>query len=253
MTSFTAWWRASRAWQKAALLLLPVAAAAAVLAVILDQRSAPTVAGRPAAEVRPEEQDLSRGLVVFDGCSLVDDAGVAPEEGMPAQVMALLPAGLGMKNLGVGGQTTQMMAADAAEEVDPLYAASRPANILVCWEGTNDLILGAAPPYDARQAYRHLAAYCKARQRAGFRVVVCTVLPRGRSAAFYEARNALNAELRAHWRSFADGLADVAADKTIGADGAETDTAYYRDTVHLTAAGYAIVAHMVTVAVERML
>lgn len=253
MTSSRAWWRARRAWQKAALLLLPVAVAAVVLAVVLDTRSAPSVAERPAAEVRPEEPDLSRGLVVFDGCSLVDDAGVARDAGMPAQVMALLPGGLDMKNLGVGGQTTQMMAADAGTEVDPLYATSRRCNILVCWEGTNDLILGTAPPYDARQAYRHLAAYCKARQRAGFRVVICTVLPRGRSAAFYDARNALNAELRAHWRSFADALADVAANMTIGADGAETDATYYRDTVHLTAAGYAIVAREVAGAVERLL
>ena len=253
MTLSRAWWRARRAWQKAALLLLPVAVAAVVLAVVLDSRSAPSVAERPAAEVRPEEPDLSRGLVVFDGCSLVDDAGVARDAGMPAQVMALLPGGLDMKNLGVGGQTTQMMAADAAAEVDPLFAASRRRNILVCWEGTNDLILGTASPYDARQAYRHLAAYCKARQRAGFRVVICTVLPRGRSAAFYEARNALNAELRAHWRSFADALADVAANMTIGADGAETDATYYRDTVHLTAAGYAIVAREVAGAVERLL
>jgi len=253
MTSWRAWWRVRRAWQKAALLLLPVAVAAVVLAVVLDQRSAPSVAERPAAEVRPEEPDLSRGLVVFDGCSLVDDAGVAREDGMPAQVMALLPAGLDMKNLGVGGQTTQMMAADAAAEVDPLFAASRRRNILVCWEGTNDLILGSAPPYDAQLAYRHLAAYCKARQRAGFRVVICTVLPRGRSAAFYEARNALNADLRAHWRSFADALADVGANRTIGADGAETDATYYRDTVHLTAAGYAIVARVVAGAVERLL
>src|SRR5665648_917317 len=183
MTSSRAWWRARRAWQKAALLLLPVAVAAVVLAVVLDSRSAPSVAERPAAEVRPEEPDLSRGLVVFDGCSLVDDAGVARDAGMPAQVMALLPGGLDMKNLGVGGQTTQMMAADAGAEVDPLYAASRRCNILVCWEGTNDLILGTAPPYDARQAYRHLAAYCKARQRAGFRVVICTVLTRGPTSA----------------------------------------------------------------------
>jgi len=253
MTLSRAWWRARRAWQKAVLLLLPVAVAAVVLAVVLDSRSAPSVAERPAAEVRPEEPDLSRGLVVFDGCSLVDDAGVARDAGMPAQVMALLPGGLDMKNLGVGGQTTQMMAADAGTEVDPLYATSRRCNILVCWEGTNDLILGTAPPYDARQAYRHLAAYCKARQRAGFRVVICTVLPRGRSAAFYDARNALNAELRAHWRSFADALADVAANMTIGADGAETDATYYRDTVHLTAAGYAIVAREVAGAVERLL
>jgi len=253
MTSSRAWWRARRAWQKVALLLLPVAAAAVLLAVVLDQRSAPSVVKGPAAEVRPEEPDLSRGLVVFDGCSLVDDAGVPPEDGMPAQVMALLPAGLDMKNLGVGGQTTQMMAADAATEVDPLHNASRPASVLVAWEGTNDLIAGTGPPYDAREAYRHLAEYCRARQRAGFRVVICTVLPRGQSAAFYEARNALNAELRAQWTSFADALADVGADKTIGADGAETDPTYYRDTVHLTAAGYAIVAGVVADAVERLL
>lgn len=253
MTSSRAWWRARHSWQKVALLVVLVAVVAAALELVLDSRSAPSVAERPAAEVRPEEPDLSRGLVVFDGCSLVVDAGVAPEDGMPAQVMALLPGGLDMKNLGVGGQTTQMMAADAATEVDPLYDPARPANILVCWEGTNDLILGSAPPYDARQAYRHLAAYCKARQRAGFRVVICTILPRGRSAAFYEARNALNAELRAHWRSFADALTDVGANKTIGADGAETDATYYRDTVHLTAAGYAIVAREVAGAVERLL
>jgi lysophospholipase L1-like esterase len=84
-------------------------------------------------------------------------------------------------------------------------------------------------------------------------VVICTVLPHGRSAAFYQARNALNAELRAHWRSFADALADVGADKTIGADGAETDATYYRDTVHLTAAGYAIVAGVVADAIRRLL
>ena len=253
MTSSGSGRQARRTRQRAALFLVLVAVVAGAFVVVLDRVRTPPVVVRPAADLRSQEPSLSRGLVVFDGCSLVDDAGVAPEDGMPAQVMALLPAGLDMKNLGVGGQTTQMMAADAAAEVDPLFAASRRRNILVCWEGTNDLILGSAPPYDARQAYRHLAAYCKARQRAGFRVVICTVLPRGRSAAFYEARNALNADLRAHWRSFADALADVGANRTIGADGAETDATYYRDTVHLTAAGYAIVARVVAGAVERLL
>jgi len=252
MSSQAQWWRSGRAWLKVVLLLL-VVAAAVILTVVIAQRRSPSVVEQPAAKVRPEEPDLSRGLVVFDGCSLVQDAGVAPEDGMPAQVMALLPAGLDMANLGVGGQTTQMMAADAAAEVDPLYDPGRPTSILVCWEGTNDLILGGVPPYDSRQAYDHLAAYCKARQRAGFRVVICTVLPRGRSAAFYQARNQLNAELRVHWKSFADGLADVAANQTIGADGAETDATYYRDTVHLTAAGYAIVAREVAGAVRRLL
>ena len=92
MTSSRPWWQAGRAWQKAALLLLLVVAAAVVFAGVQHRHSAPSVAARPAAEVRPGEPDLSRGLVVFDGCSLVDDAGVSPEDGMPAQVMALLPA-----------------------------------------------------------------------------------------------------------------------------------------------------------------
>src|SRR5665647_2122247 len=178
MTSSRAWWRARRAWQKAALLLLPVAVAAVVLAVVLDSRSTPSVAERPAAEVRPEEPDLSRGLVVFDGCSLVDDAGVARDASMPAQVMALLPGGLDMKNLGVGGQTTQMMAADADTEVDPLYATSRRCNILVCWEGTNDLILGTAPPYDARQDRADHHAKAGALPRLAVRGEMAVGLPR---------------------------------------------------------------------------
>jgi lysophospholipase L1-like esterase len=79
------------------------------------------------------------------------------------------------------------------------------------------------------------------------------VLPRGQSPTFSAARNALNAELRAHWKSFADGLADCAADSTIGPAGAEADPTYYRDTVHLTAAGYAIVAGVVAAAVRPLL
>ena len=108
MTLSRAWWRARRAWQKAALFLLPVAVVAVVFAVVLEQRSAPSVAERPAAEVRLKEPDLSRGLVVFDGCSLVDDAGVARDAGMPAQVMALLPGGLDMNCL--------LYTSDAADE-----------------------------------------------------------------------------------------------------------------------------------------
>jgi len=75
-----------RAWQKPALLLLPVAVAAIVLAVVSDQRSASSVTERPAVEVRPGEPHLNRGLIVFDGCSRVDDAGVVRDARMLAQV-----------------------------------------------------------------------------------------------------------------------------------------------------------------------
>jgi lysophospholipase L1-like esterase len=171
---------------------------------------------------------------------------------MPAQVMALLPLDVEGVNLGVPGQTTQMMEADAATQVDALAHGRDPA-VLVAWEGTNDLMYGTDPPLDVGAAYGHLASYCRGRRRAGFRVVVLTVLPREGSAEFETARTALNAKLRARWRSFADGLADVAAERAIGSGGAQFDARYYRDTVHLTPAGYALVARRVAPIVRPLL
>ena len=194
-----------------------------------------------------------RGLVVFDGCSLVADAGVATADGMPEQVMSLLPSDLQLRNLGVAGQTTQQMAADAASQVDPLYCKARAENVLVVWEGTNDLIYGVSPRFDSAQAYRHLADYCRARRRAGFTVVICSVLPRAAGADFAAARRDLNARLRRGWPQFADAIADVGADMTIGPEGAQWDRTYYRDGVHLTPAGYAIVARHVATAVKSVL
>ena len=191
--------------------------------------------------------------MVFDGCSLVFDSGLPAADMMPEQTMALLPGGLTLVNLGVPGQTTGMMAADAATQVDPLASPRREHDILVVWEGTNDLAYGTSAPLDAADAYRHLAKYCEARRRAGFQVVVCTVLPREGSAPFDAARSDLNERLRAGWPRFADALADVAADPAIGPGGAELDTTYYRDTVHLTPAGYRLVARRVAVAVRGLL
>ncbi len=250
------WWR-RLGWPTLALCVVLLLAVAFAVGVLLSHSDRPPSTGeRPgelAGSAGSDAADSDHGLIVFDGCSLVDDAGVPRAARMPEQVMALLPPDLAMRNLGVGGQTTGMMAADAAVEVDPLFSEARDHNVLVVWEGTNDLAYGTTPPLNAAQAYRNLAAYCRARRKAGFTVVVCTVLPRQGSARFSVARDALNAELRTHWRRFADALADVAADPTVGPAGAELDTAYYRDTVHLTPAGYGIVARVIAAAVRRVL
>ena len=240
-----------------ALLALPAVITAAVTLAACGLQAAPpapTSAGPTSpGTATTAAPDADRGLIVFDGCSLVYDSGLAAADMMPDQTMALLPRELKMLNLGVPGQTTGMMAADAADQVDPLASPRRVHDILVVWEGTNDLAYGTSPPLDAAEAYRNLARYCWARRRAGFQVVVCTVLPREGSAAFDAARSDLNKRLRAGWPGFADALADVAADPTVGPAGAELDTAYYRDTVHLTPAGYALVARRVADAVRGLL
>jgi hypothetical protein len=61
-----------------------------------------------------------------------------------------------------------------------------------------------------------------------------------------------NDMLRAQWPTFADGLADVAADPRIGADGANLDPKYFVDLVHPTSAGYAIMAAAVAPALEGL-
>ena len=245
-------------------ILMPAAALAAAASLVAcaaapdpgpaaGETTPPPASSSPATgTASPIGATAARDLVVFDGCSLVADTGLDEADTMPAQVMALLPKELEGVNLGVPGQTTQMMQADAAAEVDAL-ARGRRSPVLVVWEGTNDLAYGTDPPFDAEAAYRHLAAYCRARRAAGFRVVLLTVLPREGSAEFETARTALNDRLRAGWRGFADGLADVAADGAVGRAGAEFDERYYRDTVHLTAAGYGVVARRVAEAVSRLL
>ena len=78
---------------------------------------------------------------------------------------------------------------------------------------------------------------------AGWKIVIGTCLPRTTGKAGFEAdRIAINTWLRANYTTFADGLADVGGDATIGAPGANLNTTYYSDGVHLTAAGYQIAA-----------
>ena len=59
--------------------------------------------------------------------------------------------------------------------------------------------------------------------------------------------------VRAEWFFItgADALADMGADATIGPAGAEMNTTYFdTDRVHMTNAGYAVVAGLVSVAIQ---
>jgi lysophospholipase L1-like esterase len=74
-------------------------------------------------------------------------------------------------------------------------------------------------------------------------VVVCTMLPRTGTDA---ERAAYNTAIRANWATYADALADPAADARIGDNGDNADLTYYdADAVHLNDAGYAIAAAII--------
>lgn len=219
--------------------------------------SAGATGGR--ARYRDPAATAALGQVVCDGNSLTSGAGSSGGQNYPNILAALLGDDWLVTNKGVSGQTTPDMAGDADTDVDPLYdAGTYEHNVLVAWEGTNDLYFGAS----AADAYAALVAYCQARQAAGWTVVVATLLPRGDfpgtstlpggdpEAEHETRRQAVNALIRANWATFADALADVAADARIGDDGDEDGATYYAgDGVHLSNAGYAAVAPLFEAAV----
>lgn len=135
------------------------------------------------------------------------------------------------------------MLSDQATQVLPTWIPAK-RNVITVFEVTNALYFGAT----ATTAYNDLVTYCQAAQRRGFKVVVLTVLPRsdaGTPGSFETDRQTVNTNLRANWTTFADALADVAADSRIGDAGDETNTTYYADRVHPTTTGGGIIAQIV--------
>jgi lysophospholipase L1-like esterase len=181
--------------------------------------------------------------LVFDGDSLTAGGmGGAQPNGYVDLVLRDDPRTFQMHNLGVQGEEIASMTAAAHARVDPLYDTRVRRNVVVIWGGTNDLSNGRS----VTEVYHDLVSYCRGRRARGYNVVVLTLLPRGKDKRFEAEREELNAKIRATWHRFADGLADVGNDPTIGSPGAQKNQRYYRiDNTHLTAAGYAIVAQHV--------
>jgi hypothetical protein len=96
-----------------------------------------------------------------------------------------------------------------------------------------------------------LATYLDARRAAGWKVVLCTVLPRTASG-FNAARDAANTTLRTWVGVHADALCDFAADPTMGPDAAASNTTYYADGTHPTAAGQAILEPIYQAAINSI-
>ena len=188
-------------------------------------------------------------VVVCDGDSLTLGSS-APGSEYPTQLDALLGAGWTTVNQGTGSETVPMMQVDGGE-VDASYTLGS-ENICVLWGGINDIALG----HTAADIMASLREYCNARRARGWRVVICTITPcdtnsiaSGREAT----RQTLNGYIRSDWTTFADGLADIGGTTHLSDYGDQTDGDYFDgDHVHLTAAGYALVAGVVKTAIDGL-
>ena len=163
----------------------------------------------------------------------------------PNQLRTINPS-ISVLNLGVGGQRIDTMLTNAPTVVDPLYMSTGVSkSIVICWGGSNDLAVFGRSDTDV---YNDIASYCSGRQTTGFKVIVLTILPRTDCTAGEETyRQSVNTSIRANWATFADALVDVAADTRL--DDFNDATYFYTDKIHLTDAGYAVVASLINTAI----
>ena len=182
---------------------------------------------------------FSPAVVVWDGGSIIVGHGADPGYEFPTQTLALVPRVCRSYLSYDPGATIADMLAEGPGEVDARHQTAADLNLCVVQAGGGDFRDGAA----AADVYVALKSYCAARRAAGFRVVVLTILPASDPVTFEATRLAFNGMVRGSWKTFADGLVDIAADPRIGDPGDNLDRQFYtQDALHPNDAGNAVMA-----------
>lgn len=207
--------------------------------------------------------------IVTDGNSLT--AGIGGTS-WATQIKPLAPLNnLGtVTNVSVNGQTTDNMI-NTASDVDGAWAAGK-KNILIVWEGTNQICNLSQTGLSAAQK---LQTYIAARRAAHTwdRVVIVTCLPRQTSNGAQATLDQnvwlddYNAYLRANWRAMgADALVDVRAPgspfnianyamqtfEDLAASSGLWAASETGNHIHLNDAGYLVIATMIAAALHRL-
>lgn len=187
----------------------------------------------------------SSKLIVIEGDSL--------STSYPSVLQDMLDSSWQVVTAAISGTQTAAMLTQAQTIVDWRYTPNNSKNVYVFWGGTGDLAIGGS----VESTYQNIVDACQGRRLAGFRVIVILIAPRtaatlfGPTFAEFEARRLqLNALINANYTQFADGVYDPNSDPRL-LDPA--DTTYYSDGVHMTTAGYTIIAEGVFVAIEDLL
>lgn len=187
--------------------------------------------------------------VVWEGDSRTTGTGATNSAyHYPSQAVRKLTGVWSASNVGTGGNTVATMITQISAEVAPLFSATNSKNIAVLWGGVNDNT-------DATTMHNRISSWCSTVRALGFKVVVCTEID-AQSAAHlasgWHATNypALNTLIRANWTSYADAIADLGANANL--QDATNVTYFNADLVHLTNAGYGVVAGVVAPVVAAL-
>jgi lysophospholipase L1-like esterase len=197
-------------------------------------------------------------LVVCEGNSLTYGSGSSDSstQSYPAQLRPKLGQAWAVLNFGIPALSIERMfarehttRAAVSAVAAQLPNTARHRTIDVVWEGTNSIRL-----HDTGEtAFQAMAQFIALRHSQQFKVIVLTCLPAKTTEVgpdFDAQAQVYNAMIRKYAADVgADAVVDVASDRRL------TDplSAYYaRDHFHLSEAGYAVVAGLVSRAAQRL-
>lgn len=185
----------------------------------------------------------------FHGDSLTSGTGVNINDSYPEQLWRLRAGNFDGINAAWPGIGVPQIITEGTADVDTFYDAATYTGKKVCvlWVGTNNLSIGQS----AASILADLQTYASDRQTTGWQILVCTITPQsGITGAEETERTTLNSDIITNTGSWHDGSIDLAGNANLDD---ETDTTYYNgDQVHMTAAGYGVVASLVNAAINAL-
>jgi lysophospholipase L1-like esterase len=176
--------------------------------------------------------------VVFLGDSIMEGTGSRALANMPGQLDALLTKPRRIYNMSVHGEKMSSAFTQREARYTPTFVSGIP-NVAFLQYGTNDLASETAANLYANTA-TPFVAFLKG---LGFKVVICTILPRtiGAWTPEMEAeRVAYNDAVRGN-AAGADAVLDLATNPTMG-NGNEGNATLYPDGLHPSSLGYRYLA-----------
>jgi hypothetical protein len=189
---------------------------------------------------------VTKNVVMF-GDSLVSGVGSTSGatqdvsitgDNLPGQLWASLGSTYTLRTDAYPGRSVQQLLAQCPNYGIEMYRPlSATKNIAVVFgEPTNTL----ATYQSAQLAITSYVDFCLLLKTMGFKVVISTAIARAGGVYTGFAADALifNNYLRANWRNFADGFADVGGDSRMQTP--TNETYFYTDGIHLNSVGYGV-------------
>ena len=183
-----------------------------------------------------DTNNTASGTINLDGDSIalgMGNSGINPLSFLVTSSPIIYPNSL-LFNTAVPGETVDNNTLGLPKLVAPLYSAQGAENINILFSGHNDIVALISIPYIESAIQRYAATA----RSEGFKVIVSTSI--SGNNGYDTLVVPFNAWIRQNWKSFADGIADIAASPNMGATGAYASSTYYYDAaIHPNAYSYA--------------